>query len=216
MNSRKCYLVVVTSAKTTTRADYSTLSRALHIFTSPWHHTDFTWSLVHHTIFIKLLDKRSTLLLFGLSSKCWGFARCFRCLCYSTYRKCRLILRADFKLLTRSAERGLKRVNVQNNQLFAGKWHPGITPKKYVAVSKITVFLGPDYMANFIPGWNFSPASKTNPLKTKLIVNYMERDSARAEKEREHAHWPCFRTSVNFLTEICVLLHITSVRGTLN
>ena len=47
----------------------------------------------------------------------------------------------------------------------------------------MTVFLGPDYMTNFIPGWNFSPASKTNPLKTKLIVNYMERDSARAEKE---------------------------------
>ena len=25
------------------------------------------------------------------------------------------------------------------------------------------------------------------------------------KKEREHAHWLCFRTSVNFLTEICVL-----------
>ena len=25
------------------------------------------------------------------------------------------------------------------------------------------------------------------------------------KKEREHAYWLCFRTSVNFLTEICVL-----------
>ena len=39
--------------------------------------------------------------------------------------------------------------------------------------------LGPDYMANFIPGWNFSPAnrdeisdrpSETNPLETKLSI----------------------------------------------
>ena len=30
--------------------------------------------------------------------------------------------------------------------------------------------LGPDYMANFIPGLNFSLASETNPLKTKLSI----------------------------------------------
>ena len=41
-------------------------------------------------------------------------------------------------------------------------------------------------MVSFIPGWNFSPA---NGLK----------------KEREHAYLLCFRTSVNFLTEIGVL-----------
>jgi len=60
-NKRKCYLVVVTSAKTTTRADCSTCCIPNStFFTSPWHDTDFTWSLVHHTIFNKLLDKRST------------------------------------------------------------------------------------------------------------------------------------------------------------
>ena len=35
-------------------------------------------------------------------------------------------------------------------------------------------------MANFSPGCNFSPASETNPLKNQ-IVDYIERDSARAE-----------------------------------
>ena len=29
-------------------------------------------------------------------------------------------------------------------------------------------------MANFIPGWNFSPASETNPLKTKLSITWRE------------------------------------------
>ena len=27
-------------------------------------------------------------------------------------------------------------------------------------------------MANFIPGWNFRPASETNPLKTKLSITW--------------------------------------------
>ena len=96
-------------------------------------------------------------------------------------------------------------------------------------------------MANFIPAWNFSPASETNPLKTKLsitwrgihpglkiLTRYSQTGlgfSARPngpenlkkshvietefqpgpKKERERAHWQCFRTSVNFLTEICGL-----------
>ena len=96
-------------------------------------------------------------------------------------------------------------------------------------------------MANFIPGWNFNPASETNPLKTKLSITWrgiqpglkilaqysqtglgfsarpngpenlkkshvMETESQPGpRKELEHAHWLCFRTSVNFLTEICVL-----------
>ena len=45
------------------------LSRALHIFTSPWHHIDFTWSLVHHTISTKLLGKRSAFVVFFF----WSF-----------------------------------------------------------------------------------------------------------------------------------------------
>jgi len=32
--------------------------------------------------------------------------------------------------------------------------------------------LGPDYMVSFILGWNFSPASETNPLKTKLSITW--------------------------------------------
>ena len=104
---------------------------------------------------------------FGLSNHCWDLAWCFRCLCNSTYWNCRLILHRLFKLLTRSAKRGLKRANVQNNQfnlliskytkhkltiircqsqrlisqLFAGKWQPRIAQKKFVAVSKIAVLL---------------------------------------------------------------------------
>ena len=89
---------------------------------------------------------------------------------------------------------------------------------------------GPDYMANFIPGWNFSPASETNPFKIKLSItwrgircfhtglgfsvrpNGLKNPCNRynfihpgPKKEREHAHRLCFRTSVNFLMEICVL-----------
>ena len=99
--------------------------------------------------------------------------------------------------------------------------------------------LGSYYMVNFIPGWNFSPASETNPLKIKLSITWRGMHSARAKilaryfqtglefsarpnglknpcnryhfflpgpkKQREHAHRLCFRTSVNFLMEICVL-----------
>ena len=114
---------------------------------------------------------------------------------------------------------------------------------------------GSDYMANFIPGWNFSAANwaKISDQLLKQILWKANcrlhgegfspgRNSARAEnpspvcsnrarifswpngpenlkkshvietefqhglkKEREHAHWLWFRTSVNFLTEICVL-----------
>ena len=96
-------------------------------------------------------------------------------------------------------------------------------------------------MVSFIPGWNFSPASETNPLKTKLSITWrgiqpglkiLARYSQTGlgfsawpngpgnlkksheietefqhgpKKEREHAPWLCFCTSVNFLTEICVL-----------
>ena len=38
--------------------------------------------------------------------------------------------------------------------------------------NNLTGELGPDYMANFIPGWNFRPASETNPLKTKLSITW--------------------------------------------
>ena len=47
------------------------------IFTSPWHDTDFTWSLVHHTIFDKLLGKISTFFVFRFSNHCWGIAGYF-------------------------------------------------------------------------------------------------------------------------------------------
>ena len=40
--------------------------------------------------------------------------------------------------------------------------------KNFAFISK----LAPDYMANFIPGPNFSPASETNPLKTKLSITW--------------------------------------------
>ena len=104
----------------------------------------------------------------------------------------------------------------------------------------------PDYMANFIPGWNFSPAYRAKIsarlLKQMLLKSNCRlhregfspgRNSARAKnpipvssngpnglknpcnrshsfhpepkKEREHAHRLCFRTSVKFLMEICVL-----------
>ena len=33
-------------------------------------------------------------------------------------------------------------------------------------------YLGPDYMANFIPGRNLSAASETNPLKIKLSITW--------------------------------------------
>ena len=35
------------------------------------------------------------------------------------------------------------------------------------------------------------------------------------KKEREHAHWPCFCTSVNFLTEICARAEIEHVIPTI-
>ena len=93
-------------------------------------------------------------------------------------------------------------------------------------------------MANFIPGWNFRPASETNPLKTKLsitwrgiqpglkiLARYAQTGlgfSARPNGlknpcNRYHFFSPgwkryasmridcVFRTSVNFLMEICVL-----------
>ena len=107
-------------------------------------------------------------------------------------------------------------------------------------------------MANFIPGWKFSPANRPE-ISASLLKQILwkpncrlngdgfstGRNSARAEnpspvfsnrdrifspakrawkshvietefqpgpkKELEHAHWLCFRTSGNFLTEICVL-----------
>ena len=63
-----------------------------------------------------------------------------------------------------------------------------------------------------------------NKSSENQIVDYMDRDSARPngpenlkkshvietefqprrKKEHEHAHWLCFRISVNFFTEICV------------
>ena len=54
------------------------------------------------------------------------------------------------------------------------------------------------------PGWNFRPASETNPLKTKLSITWRGIQPG-LKKEREHAYLSCFRTSVNFLTEISVL-----------
>ena len=50
-----------------------------------------------------------------------------------------------------------------------------------------------------------------NKSSENQVVDYMERDSARGaiqpglKKAREHAYLLCFRTSVNFLTEISVL-----------
>ena len=37
-------------------------------------------------------------------------------------------------------------------------------------VKNFLSYLGPDYMANFNPGWNFSLASETNSLKIKLSI----------------------------------------------
>ena len=83
--------------------------------TSPGHDTDFRWSLVHHTIFDKIL------LVSGLSKHCWGIAWYFRWLIKSLYREHRrLILLKDFASndrLTRSAKRGLKGANVQKNRV---------------------------------------------------------------------------------------------------
>ena len=72
--------------------------------------------------------------------------------------------------------------------------------------------------------WWVSPRAEISALLTELkfqtgfwnkssenqIVDYMEKDSARGaiqsglKKECEHAYLLCFRTSVNFLTEISV------------
>jgi len=90
-------LVVVTSDKTT---DYSICfvpsSPHFHIaMTSHWFYV--IQSLVHRTIFIKLLGKRITakevlLLFLGLSNPCRGLAWCFRSLYKSTYRECRQVI----------------------------------------------------------------------------------------------------------------------------
>ena len=55
-------------------------------------------------------------------------------------------------------------------------------------------------MANFIPGWNFWNKSFENQ-----IVDYMEKDLARGAIQPGLKILLCFRSSVNFLTEICVL-----------
>ena len=92
--------------------------------------------------------------------------------------------------------------------------------------------LGPDYMANFIPGWNFSSANwaqiSDRPLKQILwkpncrlhgegfspakrawksekVSCNRNGISARAEKGTRACALSVCRTSVNFLTEICVL-----------
>ena len=49
----------------------------------------------------------------------------------------------------------------------------------------------------------FSPAKRA--WKSEKVSCNRNRISPGPKNEREHAHWLCFRTSVNFLTEICVL-----------
>ena len=99
MNTRKCYLVVVTSAKTTTRADCSTCC----IPNSPHfsHRHDMTL-ILRDLSFItpsstNFKAKEILLLVFGLSNHSWGIAWYLRWLIKSLHRSdCRLILPKDF------------------------------------------------------------------------------------------------------------------------
>ena len=51
-------------------------------------------------------------------------------------------------------------------------------------------------------GFSVRPNGPENLKKSHVIETEFQ---PRPKKEREHAHWLCFRTSVNFLTEICIL-----------
>ena len=90
--------------------------------TSPWHDTDFPWSLVHHTIFDKLLGKRSTFACFWSLKPLLGYSMIFPLADQISVQKTpstnssRRRPQRLSKLLTSSAERGLKRANVQKNR----------------------------------------------------------------------------------------------------
>ena len=118
MNKRKCYLVVVTSAKTTTRADCSTccLPNSPHFS----HRHDMILilrDLSQHTIFDKLLGKRSTFPILWSLKPLLRYGMIFPLADQICAKKTPNSSQRLSKWLTRCAKRGLKRANAQRKAL---------------------------------------------------------------------------------------------------
>ena len=113
--------------------------------TSPRHDTDFTWSLVHHTIFDKLLGKRSTFACFWSLEPLLRYSMIFpladQISVYKTLSN--NSSQSLSKLLTSSAKCGLKGANVQKNRVadtavkrksMRNALVPGRWPRKFPAL----------------------------------------------------------------------------------